>query len=204
MSSPDRDPIGGTGRPERASPEDLTGFLNDLGCGRPDAANTLMPLVCRELLAIAERQLQRERMGHTLQPTELVHEAFLKLFTPENVSWNDRRHFYALAARAMRQLLVDHARSRRRLKRGEGHQVQSLDQAFTAGSEFEVDLLDLNLALEELGDVNPIQANVVELRYFGGLEVAEVASVMEVSKRTVERQWRAARAWLGHRLEASH
>lgn len=203
MHPPDDGLQGDADQRDRASPEELTRFLNDLGRGDLSAAETLMPHVHEELRAIAESQLRRERSGHTLSPTEVVNEAFLRLFKPERVSWNDRRHFYALAAKAMRQLLVDHARRRKRLKRGGGKEALTLDQAFTAGSEIPVDLLDLNQALEDLSDVNPAQANVVELRYFGGLDVAEVASVLEVSKRSVERQWRAARAWLGSRLEAN-
>jgi len=126
MRHPNDGRTGGDGLRERASTDDLTRFLNDLDSGRLDTAETLMPHIYGELLAIAERQMRRERVGHTLQPTELVNEAFLRLFKPEQVSWNDRRHFYTLAARAMRQLLVDHARRRKRLKRGEGNRGQTL------------------------------------------------------------------------------
>ena len=186
-----------------SAPDNLTGFLNELGRGKAGAAETLMPHIHAELLSMAEHQMQRERQGHTLQPAELVNEAFLRLFRPERVSWNDRKHFFALASKAMRRLLVDHARRRTRLKRGGGERVKTLDQAFSEGSEIPVDVLDLHQALEQLSDLDPLQADVVELRYFGGLEVAEVASVLEVSTRTVERQWRAARAWLGNRLKES-
>lgn len=203
MQHPSDDPSEAAGGPRKASPDELTGYLNALGRGQRDAAESLMPHVYAELLAIAESHMRRQRDQHTLQPTELVNEAFLRLFPPDRVSWNDRKHFFALASKVMRQLLVDHARRRDRLKRGEGQPAQSLDQAFTRGSEFPVDLLDLDLALEELSGLNPLQGSVVELRYFGGLEVAEVASVLDISKRTVERHWRAARAWLGLRLEGS-
>lgn len=162
-----------------------------------------MPHIHAELLAIAESQMRRQRAEHTLQPTELVNEAFLRLFPSERVDWNDRQHFFALAARVMRQLLVDHARRRQRLKRGGGQRPLRLDQAFTRSSEFPVDLIDLDLALQELSGLNELQGSVVELRYFGGLQVAEVASVLDISKRTVERNWRAARAWLGNRLQGS-
>lgn len=184
-------------------PDDLTVFLNALGRGDHQAAETLMPHIHAQLLALAEGQMRHQRAEHTLQPTELVNEAFLRLFPTERVDWTDRRHFFALAARVMRQLLVDHARRRQRLKRGGGQRPLALDEAFTQGSEFSVDLLDLDLALQELTGLNPLQGNVVELRYFGGLEMAEVASTLDVSKRTVERNWRAARAWLGHRLQGS-
>ncbi len=190
---------GGDGEGDR--PAELTGFLNELARGNSQAGETLMPYVYDELRVIAESYMRRQHADHTLQPTALVNEAYLKLFRPEAVGWNDRKHFFSLAAKAMRQLLVDHARRASRAKRGSGQRPQTLDEAFAQSSEFPVDLLDLNLALEELSRRDERQGRVVELRYFGGLDMEEVAKVMDVSKRTVEREWRAARAWLGHRLE---
>lgn len=185
-----------------ASPEELTGFLNDLAHGRVEAGATLMPYVYAELRAIAEGYLQR-RADRALQPTELISEAFLRLLRSDGVSWNDRRHFFALAAKAMRQLLIDEARRRGRLKRGEGRRAVTLDEAFVGTDGPPMDLLDLDQALEELSGLDPRQGRVVELRFFGGLDVDQVAETLEVSKSTVEREWRSARAWLGHRLAGS-
>lgn len=186
---------------EEDRPAKLTVFLNELARGNSQAGETLMPYVYDELRVIAESYMRRQQAGHTLQPTALVNEAYLKLFKPEAVGWNDRKHFFSLAAKAMRQLLVDHARRAGAAKRDGGLRPQTLDEAFAQSSEFPVDLLDMNMALEELSQRDERQGRVVELRYFGGLEMEEVATVLDVSKRTVEREWRAARAWLGHRLE---
>jgi RNA polymerase sigma factor (TIGR02999 family) len=185
---------------EPGTPKDLTRFLDDLAHGDADAAATLMPHVYGELKAIAEGYMIRQRADHTLQPTALVNEAYVKLFDRSVIDWKDRGHFYALAARAMRQLLVDHARARRRKKRGGGRREVTLDEAVAKAAGIEVDLLALDEALRELAELDPRQAQVVELRYFGGLEVAQVAQMLEVSVTTVEREWRSARAWLGSRL----
>lgn len=187
-------------RPEHVSPHELTRFLNELTTGRTDRALTLMPYVYDQLRIIAHSHMRRPRGDTTLQPTELVHEAYLKLFDPEHVSWNDRKHFFALASKAMRQLMVDHARSRNRQKRGGGREELTLDEAFVAGGEMPFDLIDLDDALEALFALDERQGRIVELRYFGGLEVDQVAEVLSVSSSTVERDWRAARAWLGVRL----
>ena len=188
-------------RPPEDRPAELTEFLNELARGNSEAGETLMPYVYDELRVIAESYMRRQQSGHTLQPTELVNEAFLRLFQPEALGWNDRKHFFSLAARAMRQLLVDHARRAGADKRDGGARELTLVEAFAQASEIPVDVLDLNLALEELSSKDERQGQVVELRYFGGLDMEDVAAVMDVSKRTVEREWRAARAWLGHRLE---
>lgn len=185
----------------RTPSRELTGYLNAIGRGRPEAGDALMPHVYEELRAIAESYLGHGRARHSLQPTELIHEAFLRLFRPERDAWTDRHHFFALAARAMRHLLVDSAKRRLRLKRGAGRRPLTLDEALVPGAELRIELLDLDEALEELGRLAPRQARVVELRYFGGLGVDEVAAVMDVSRSTVEREWRVARAWLGNRLD---
>ena len=184
--------------PEPQHPGDLTRFLGELSRGEAAAGDALMPHVYAELRAIADGYLARQPGHRTLQPTALVHEAFLRLFGRE-ASWGDSAHFYALAAKTMRNLLVDSARERRSQKRGDGQRPVTLDQAVAAPEEF--DLLDVHLALEELGLLDERQARVVELRYFGGFEMQEVASALRVSVSTVEREWRAARAWLGVRLQ---
>jgi len=178
---------------------DLTIALRDLGAGRTEAAEALLPLVVSELRAIAQGYLASRQAGHTLQPTALVNEAFLKLFGSEALeSVNDRAHFFALAARAMRQILVDHARQGRAARSSPGEGV-TLAEALGVGDAD--DLLDVDAALIELARVDERQAKLVELRFFAGLEVEEVAAVMDVSVSTVEREWRAARAWLGRRMQ---
>jgi RNA polymerase sigma factor (TIGR02999 family) len=183
---------------------DLTSFLNGVARGDAESAKTLMPLVHDELRAIAASYLREKQFRHTLQPTALVHEAFLKLFDPQRVAWNDRKHFFALAAKTMRQILVDHARKQGRLKRGAERLRVTLDEQAVGADEPDVELLDLNDALLDLARHDERQGRIVELRFFGGLDVQEVADLLTLSKSTVEREWRAARAWLGIRLEGWH
>jgi len=180
---------------------DLTSFLNDLARGQADAAATLMPRVLSELHAIADAYLRRQSAGHTLQPTALVHEAFLRLFDRDLAHFNDRKHFFALAARSMRQVLVDHARAAQRDKRGGGRLRVTLDERLADPATPPPELLDFDAVLGELDALDERQGRIVELRFFGGLDVQEIAEVMALSKSTVEREWRAARAWLGVRLE---
>jgi RNA polymerase sigma factor (TIGR02999 family) len=180
---------------------DLTSFLNRLARGQAEAAATLMPRVLSELHAIADAYLRRQPAGHTLQPTALVNEAFLRLFDADGVGFNDRKHFFALSARSMRQVLVDHARAAQRDKRGGGRLRVTLDERLADSATPPPELLDFEDVLQELGRLDERQARIVELRFFGGLDVPEVAEVMSLSKSTVEREWRAARAWLGVRLE---
>lgn len=180
------------------SPAELTRFLNDLGRGAPPESTQFVQLVYAELKAIAEGCFRRENPGNTLQATALVNEVFLKLFDRSSIEWNGRRHFYAVAAKAMRRLLVDSARSRKR--RGNAETPPTLDLAIADASGIEVDLIDLNAALDELAALDARQSRVVELKYFGGLEVEQVAEVLDVSKTTVERDWRSAKAWLAQRL----
>jgi RNA polymerase sigma factor (TIGR02999 family) len=185
------------------SPE-LTRYLEALRAGEAGRVEgTLMPLVYDELRTIASACMRGQRVDHTLQPTALVNEAFLKLFKTPEAGWNDRKHFYAVAARAMRQLLVDHARARRGDKRGGGRDRLPLDVAIAQAASIDVDLIDLDAALTELSEMDRQQAQVVELRYFAGLEMAEIADALGVSKSTVEREWRFARAWLGARMGSS-
>ncbi len=181
-----------------ADPE-LTRFLADLGSEGVDEA--MLVALMAELGVIARATLRSQRQGHTLQPTALVNEAYMKLAARAGSPWVDRKHFFATASRAMRQVLVDHERARRREKRGgDGVGVTLYTDMGGAVEGPEVDLLDLDQAIAELEEVDERRARVVVLRYFGGLEVDEVAEVMGVSKTTVERDWRAARAWLWRRL----
>jgi RNA polymerase sigma factor (TIGR02999 family) len=160
-----------------------------------DEPDRLLPLVYDELRAMAGHYLGDERAGHTLQPTALVHEAFLRLQQQSRVSWQGRTHFLALGAQAMRRILIDHARGRGRAKRGGGRRVplEGLDPAAPVPAS---DLLALSEALERLAELDPRQARVVELRCLGGLSMDEVAAALGVSKRTAEGDWKMARAWL--------
>lgn len=177
------------------SPKTVTRLLDELSGGRRDALDALLPLVYSELHRRAASYLHRERPEHTLQPTALVHEAYLRLVDQRNVQWQNRAHFFGIAAQAMRRILVDHARRHRRVKRGGGMNV-SLDDADMPVSERPIDLLALDEALERLAHRDPQQARVVELRFFGGLSVEETADVLACSPSTVKREWAMARAWL--------
>jgi RNA polymerase sigma-70 factor, ECF subfamily len=168
--------------------------------GDPTALDRLLPLLYAELHTIAERHMRGERPDHTLQPTALVNEAFLRMSggksrSPARGGFSDRTHFLRAASRAMRQVLVDHARARRAAKRGGGIRI-TLDESLAAERDHDVDLLVLDDALDRLAAAEPRWARVVELRYFGGLEIAEVAAVLEISPATAKRDWQFARAWL--------
>jgi RNA polymerase sigma-70 factor (ECF subfamily) len=198
--SPVAGPPGGPDQPLR-DPAEMTLLLGRLVRGEDSAGQTLLPVVAEELRAIAGGLLRRERADHTLQPTALVNEAWMRLFQGDDgAAPEGRRHFFALAAKVMRQVLVDHARRRGREKRGGGDAALPLDEALVALEVEGLDLLDLNAALEELAALDERQARVVELRFFGGLEAEEAAEVLGVSLSTVERDWRVARAWLYQRL----
>ncbi len=171
--------------------------------GDESAAAQLLPLVYNELHALAERMLRREPADLTLQPTALVHEVYLKLVDQTRVHWQDRTHFFAVAAQAMRRILVDAARGRQAAKRGQGWQKITLDDAIAIFPERDVELLALDDALEKLSDLDPRQGQVVQLRFFAGLTTAEAADVLRVSTRTVEDDWRMARAWLRRELRRS-
>lgn len=176
---------------------DVTTILRKAAGGDDAAAAELAPLVMAELRAIAARALRRERPGHTLQPTLLADEAFMKLVGQEQISWQDRSHFFGIAARSMRRLLVDHARARSREKRGGDMERVSLENAEPAGAaSSHVDLLALEDAMIRLEQLDPRQAKIVELKYFAGLTSEEIAHVLGVSIRTVDGDWAMARAWL--------
>jgi RNA polymerase sigma factor (TIGR02999 family) len=181
--------------PSSNSPKDVTQLLADLNRGDQDALAKLIPLVYDELRALADSCMRRERSGHTLQPTALVHEAFLRL-VDEKLHLQNRAHFFGVAAQAMRQILVEHARARHALKRGGEAQKLALDEALDQPEEREVDLIALDDALNDLARFDPQQARIVELRYFAGLTIEETAQLLGISPATVKREWNLARAWL--------
>jgi RNA polymerase sigma factor (TIGR02999 family) len=184
-------------------PSRVTQLLEKLAPGDRHAEEQLFADVYTELRALAVRYLRRERKSHTLQPTALVHEAYLKLVGQTCVDWQGRAHFLAFAAQAMRQILVDHARRHRAAKRGGNRHRITLDDNLVIESNCNVDLLALEDALSKLTKLGPRQAQMVELRFFGGLSIAEVAKVMAISKRSVEREWTMVRAWLRRELVRS-
>jgi RNA polymerase sigma-70 factor (ECF subfamily) len=175
--------------------DDITGWLRAWSNGDETALERLTPLVYGELHRRARRLMGRERDGHSLQPTELIHEAYLRLVGSTPVDWHDRSHFYALAARLMRQILVDHARSRGRQKRGGAALAVPLDESAICPRE-SLDLGRLDDALHALADTDVRKSRVVELRFFGGFSADEVAAILDVSPQTVLRDWRLAKAWL--------
>jgi RNA polymerase sigma-70 factor (ECF subfamily) len=167
------------------------------------SADSLLPIVYQELRRLAASYLRRERPGQTLQPTALVHEAYLRLLKDRPDRWQNRAHFCAIAAHSMRQILIERARARGAQKRGGAQPRVTLDEALVAGQEPAVDLLALDLALERLAAIDPEQARLVELRFFGGLTVEETADAMNLSPATVKRHWAVARAWLARELADS-
>ncbi len=179
-----------------APPAEVTGLLIAWGRGDESAFEKLLPLVDGELRRLAHREMGRERAGHTLQTTALVNEAYLRLIDVSQVQWQDRAHFFAMSARLMRRVLVDHARSRGARKRGGGARPATLDDALIVAPERGADLVALDDALQALAAVDARKGQVVELRYFGGLSVEETAHALGVSPDTVLRDWRLAKAWL--------
>ena len=178
----------------------VTRLLRAWRSGDLQARDDLVPLVYAELRRRAAAYLRRERPDHSLQPTALVNEAYLRLMAQHQVDWQNRAHFFSLAASMMRRILVDHARERQAAKRPAAGVRVTLDERLGAVQPREVDLLLLDQALTELADLDPRQAQVVELRYFGGLSEHEVAAVLSISRATVTREWQTARMWLAHRM----
>ena len=174
----------------------MTELLQAWGAGQQEALDQLIPLVREELHRLAHWHMRKERAGHTLQPTALVNEAYLRLVDLHRVRWQDRAHFFAVSARVMRRVLVDIARSRASLKRAGGLQRVSFDEERVAASEWSVDLMALEDALQALAAQDERKSRVVELRFFGGLDVQETAEALHLSPRTVMRDWTLARAWL--------
>lgn len=182
---------------------EITGLLLRWSEGDERALDQLTPLVYDDLRRMAYFLLKKERPGHTLQPTALVNEACLKLGDAARTPWQNRAHFLAVAARAMRQILVDYARGRLRDKRGAGATVLPLDEALVFAPERPRELLDLDDALDRLASVHPRKAKVVELRFFGGMSIDETAAVLHISDNTVTRDWDFAKAWLRREMTVS-
>ncbi|MBS1807889.1 MAG: sigma-70 family RNA polymerase sigma factor [Acidobacteria bacterium] len=179
---------------------DVTHLLLDWNKGQQDALEQLMPLVYDELRHIAGRYLRKERPDHTLQTTALVHEAYIRLIDQNQANWQNRAQFFGVAAQMMRRILVDHARGHQADKRGGGAAKLSLDEAIEIADQREVDLIALDDALTNLAALDEQQSRIVELRYFGGLTVEEVAEVLKLSPATIKREWSMAKAWLHREL----
>jgi RNA polymerase sigma factor (TIGR02999 family) len=175
---------------------EVTQLLLNWSRGDPESLERLIPLVYEELHRLAHSCLRRERPGHTLQATALVHEAYLRLVDQSQVQWQNRAHFLAIAANLMRKILINYARDRKRYKRGGGGQKLSLEDVHAVSKEPGVDLVALDEALERLAAIDPQQGRIVELRYFGGLTIEETAEALGTSPATVKREWSLARAWL--------
>jgi RNA polymerase sigma factor (TIGR02999 family) len=185
-----------------ASDPQITELLLAWGNGERTALDTLIPLVHEELLTLARRYMARENAGHTLQSTALVNEAYLRMVDMRRVEWQNRAHFFAIAARLMRRILVDLARSKKFVKRGGGLVKVSFDEAQPSSGAPAYDVTRVDDALHALAALDPRRGKVVELRVFGGLTIEETASVLQVSSDTVTRDWKLAKAWLGRELAA--
>ena len=179
-----------------AAQGEVTLLLREMAKGNPDAPAQLFPLIYAELRRRAANYMRRERKDHTLQPTALVNEAYLRLVNEHQVNWQSRIHFFAVAAQVMRRILIDHARKRLRSKRGGEQQRVPADEKFLFSKEQSVEVLAVHEALLRLAKVDVRQSQVVELRYFGGLSIEETAEVLGVSQKTVKRDWNHAKAWL--------
>jgi RNA polymerase sigma factor (TIGR02999 family) len=175
---------------------DVTRILNAIEQGDAKAANELLPLVYEELRLLAAQKLSQEKPGQTLQATALVHEAYIRLVEGENQSWNSRGHFFKAAAEAMRRILVENARRKRRLKRGGNRDKVSLDDVDLAIGSLPGDVVALDEALAKLAEEKPLMVKVIELRYFAGLTLGQIAEILGVSERTVSSYWTYAKAWL--------
>jgi RNA polymerase sigma factor (TIGR02999 family) len=184
-------------------PENVTRLLQDWSAGNERALEDLLPLIYNELRHLAHNFLYRERSGHTLQTTALVHEAYLKLIDQKDARWQNRSHFFAIAAQAMRRILIDSARRHAAMKRGGPQEKLSLDEVPDLSLEPNTRLLALDEALTALAEIDLEQSRIVELRYFGGLTIEETAEVMKTSPATVKREWAMARAWLYQALTDS-
>ena len=184
--------------------QEITRLLNRAQTGEKSALDELLPLVYHELRRIAENQLRNERGNHTLQATALVHEAYMRLIEQRNVDWNNRLHFFSIAAEMMRRILVNYAVQRNAQKRGDGATRIALDDAvsFATEQEKDFDLVALDNALKKLSEVDAGAARIVELRFFGGLTIEETAEVLKISDSTVKREWRMAKAWLKGKMKA--
>jgi RNA polymerase sigma-70 factor (ECF subfamily) len=184
-------------------PHEITQLLAEWSDGNQAALDKLYPLVYEELRRMAHRYMRRERKGHTLQTTALINEAYLRLVDQKHVHWANRSHFFGISAQIMRRILVDHARRYGYDKRGGGAQKVSLDELATIANERAAELLMLDEALKSLAKIDPRRSQVVELRYFGGLNNEEIAGLLQISVNTVTRDWNMARAWLYQELSGS-
>jgi len=186
------------------SSADVTALLAEFTKGNSDAGLKLIPVVYDELRRLANAYMRRERTGHTLQTTALVHEAYLKLLGQHSVDWQNRAHFFGIAANLMRRVLIDHARGHVREKRGGGAEVVPLDENFVFSPEHSQQFLELNTALERLAEIDARQAQIVEMRFFAGLTVEETAEALGISPKTVKRDWTVAKAWLHGELKGGY
>jgi RNA polymerase sigma factor (TIGR02999 family) len=186
--------------PASVSPVNITALLHELEAGQPAALNRLVEVAYPELKRIAHRQCGRERQSSTLQCTAVVHEAWIRLTHAEHTTWKDRAHFFAFTSRLMRSVLIDYARARKSMKRGGGMPALTLIDTDAVASPPDVDILELNGALEELEKLDPMQGRIVELRYFSGLSIPETAEATGVSESTVKREWIVAKTWLRRHL----
>jgi RNA polymerase sigma-70 factor (ECF subfamily) len=180
---------------------DVTGLLNSINDREGKAPDELLPLVYAELRKLAQGYINNERPDHTLQATALVHEAYIRLVDWEKVSWQNRAHFFGVAASVMRKILVDHAREKKAKKRNFGQRIELTENVSFSGSR-EIDVIELNEALDALAHFEPLQARIVELRFFGGLSIDETAHVLNISRATVKREWAIAKTWLFRKLKS--
>lgn len=183
--------------------KEITELLSEVNRGDESAAEALFDRVYTELRRMAKGYLRKERQEHTLQPTALVHEAYLKLVGSDNKNWHDRKHFFNVAAQVMRNILVDHARKHQAEKRGGDGRKLSLDEAVEFYKQRDINLIDLDHALTELAALDPDQSRIVELKFFAGLKIDEVAGLLDVSEATVNRQWHKAKMWLRSRMQSN-
>lgn len=182
---------------------DVTSLLQRVSDGDRGAVEMLLPLVYQELRSVAERYMLRERDDHTLQSTALVHEAYLRLIGAQDAQWQNRAHFVGVAARAMRQILVEHARARNAARRGGGWSRQPLDDVVERFESRAYDLFALDAALTKLAMIDETQSRIVELRFFGGMSMQQAAEALDAPLRTVEREWNMARAWLRREIDGT-
>ena len=181
--------------------KEISVILKDWSAGDRGSADVLLSLVYDELRKLAAKYLSRERCGHTLQPTALVHEAYMRLVDISDIKWQDRAHFFAVSANVMRRILVDHARAKHAEKRGGGAQRIALEDAMSLSKDSDINVLEIDEALQELSTFDDLQSRIVELRFFGGLTIEETSHVIGKSPATVKREWSMAKAWLHNKLE---
>ena len=182
---------------------DITILLKQINSDDADSINRLIPIVYQQLKAIANNQMRHERANHTLSSTALVHEAYLKLVDQKNVNWQNRAHFFAISAQAMRRILINHAHKKLAAKRGGGQAFVTLDERNAGGINARAEeFIELDRALERLAELDERQARIVELRYFGGMTNSDIAEVLKISEATVQRSWSVARAWLKREMSA--